>query len=793
MAATFLERADDRLAVDAVTDANEALDRLDAGTVDCVVSDYDMPGRNGIEFLEAVRETDPTLPFILFTGKGSEAVASDAISAGVTDYLQKESGTDQYTVLANRITNAVKHDRSQRLVERSENRLREIIDSLPHLLFVVDEEGTYLLANEVLATFHDTTVAALEGSNVVDVLDRQPTGQFRADIEEVFETGEPKRVSAVEIADATGEAHVFEPRLLPYDLTDDDGRAVLGIAVDVTEREDRERELERTNTVLSTLVDTLPAGVLVEDEDRNVLKANDQLFDLFGMQGTPAEAVGEDCHRLAAAVSGLFDDPEAFVAGIDDAVTGGEDVRDEALALRDGRTFARNYRRIDLTDGDGHLWMYRDVSDRTRRERRLEALNETTRELMAADTAERIAEIGVEAANDVLDLGASSIHLHDDAASGLVPVAYTDALGDLVGDPPTFTGEGSIAWRSYDRGEAFAVGDVRDASDVYNPETPLRSELYLPLGDHGILLAGATRTGAFDQDDLVVGKILAGSLAAALEQVSRTQELRDRERELARRNEQLESFASILSHDLRNPLNVATGQLELAMEECNSDSLPPIERSLDRMATLIDDLLTLAREGASVGEMEPVDLGSLTRTCWGTVETGDANLTVETERTVVADRSRLRQLVENLVRNAVEHSSTGNRTPSDDAVEHSSTGNRTPSDDAVEHSSTGNRTPSDDAVEHSSTGNQSDVTVTVGGLADGFFVADDGPGIPADEREVVFDAGYSTGLDGTGLGLQIVERVADAHGWDVSVADSADGGTRIEITGVEFEAGASLH
>lgn len=65
-----------------------------------------MPGMNGIEFLESVRAIDEDLPFILFTGKGSEEVASEAISAGVTDYLQKQSGTDQYTILANRITNA---------------------------------------------------------------------------------------------------------------------------------------------------------------------------------------------------------------------------------------------------------------------------------------------------------------------------------------------------------------------------------------------------------------------------------------------------------------------------------------------------------------------------------------------------------------------------------------------------------------------------------------------------------------------------------------------------------------
>ncbi len=77
------------------------------------MSDYELPGANGIEFLETVRESYPDLPFILFTSKGSEEVASDAISAGVSDYLQKGSGTERFSLLANRITNLVAQYRAE--------------------------------------------------------------------------------------------------------------------------------------------------------------------------------------------------------------------------------------------------------------------------------------------------------------------------------------------------------------------------------------------------------------------------------------------------------------------------------------------------------------------------------------------------------------------------------------------------------------------------------------------------------------------------------------------------------
>ncbi|GAA0724626.1 PAS domain S-box-containing protein [Halorubrum trapanicum] len=215
-------------------------------------------------------------------------------------------------------------------------------------------------------------------------------------------------------------------------------------------------------------------------------------------------------------------------------------------------------------------------------------------------------------------------------------------------------------------------------------------------------------------------------------------ERKRRERELERQNERLDEFASIVSHDLRNPLDVARGHLDLAREERDSEHLEAVGRAHDRMATLIDDLLTLAREGVDVESLEPVDLSAVAEECWAGVDTADATLRAETTQTVRADRSRLRQLLENLLRNAVSHGGSA-------------------------------------------------VTVTLGDLDDGFYVEDDGPGIPEGERDGVFEAGHTTDPDGTGFGLAIVERVAEAHGWEVAVTASAEGGARFEFTGVDVE------
>jgi len=159
-------------------------------------------------------------------------------------------------------------------------------------------------------------------------------------------------------------------------------------------------------------------------------------------------------------------------------------------------------------------------------------------------------------------------------------------------------------------------------------------------------------------------------------------------------------------------------------DEYESEETEYIENAHGRIEALITDILTLARNGDPVDETEPVVLSNFVESCWGTVDTAEATLVIETERGIRADESRLRQLVENLFRNSVEHGSTSSRTESGDAVDHGG----------------------------------EDVTITVGDLDDGFYVADDGPGIPVDEREQIFESGYSTLTDGTGFGLAIVEK-----------------------------------
>jgi PAS domain S-box-containing protein len=250
-------------------------------------------------------------------------------------------------------------------------------------------------------------------------------------------------------------------------------------------------------------------------------------------------------------------------------------------------------------------------------------------------------------------------------------------------------------------------------------------------------------------DDEAVGIVVTGRNIAD----------RRARRELERQNERLDEFASVVSHDLRGPLSVAQGYLSLAREQRDSEELAKAAEAVERLADLVDDLLALAREGQAVGETTSVDLGDAAERAWSGLD-AVGRLEVVSSPTVEADPSRLRELLENLFRSAVEHGS--------------------PELDPGDVNEIVERGEADDTGEPQMDG----VTVRIGPLpdGDGFYVADDGPGIPVEDRDRVFESGYTTSEDGTGFGLAIVRTIAEAHDWTVDVTEGRAGGVRFEVT-----------
>ena len=385
----------------------------------------------------------------------------------------------------------------------------------------------------------------------------------------------------------------------------------------------------------------------------------------------------------------------------------------------------------------GYLAWTPPAADGRGRERFVE-LHGTTRRMLTADTREAVAATAANAVENVLGFPLTTVRLYDPATERLLPTAVSAAAeASTPGTRPAYERGETVQWDAFDDGQFLVYQDIQVIDDEVD-RTGSGSMLVAPVGDHGVLTMGTREEAAISETDVELARVFAANVEAAMDRVERERTLRERERELERQNERLDRFASVLSHDLRNPLSIAGGYAEVARTEAASeaveDAVTEVQNAVERMSTLVDQTLTLAREGARVDETEPVGLPELARRLADATTGEGPRVTFESGDlpawTIQADRDRLERILDNLLRNAVEHCGR-------------------------------------------------EVTVRIGRLDDepGFYVADDGPGIPPDRREDVFEYGTSFD-DGTGLGLAIVSELTRAHGWRVTVENSREGGAR---------------
>ncbi|MES3517956.1 MAG: response regulator [Natronomonas sp.] len=447
LTATFLKRERENFEVTTKTDAEAALSYLRSNHVDAIVSDYQMPGTDGLEFLEEVREEQGLdIPFILFTAEGGETIASEAISKGVTDYLQKETGSAQYSILANRLINAVEQHHASKALRQSQQKFSKLVRNSIDVIAIVNESGC-------------------------------------------FEYISP----ACE--------HV-----LGYEQEELIGT----VAFDYMPPEDRQAAMETFFTAIEN-------------------------------------------PEMEPTIQFRFEHPE----------------------------------------------------------------------------------------------------------------------------------------------EEWTVVEARGKN-------------------------------MFD-DESINGFVVYGRDISQLEQ---------KQQELKQQNEQLEDTRQAISHDLRNPISVATGAVELYRDTGEESYLRKVESALERMDVLLDNVETLADNVSEVEKTEQVALDSIVESAWQLIETDGAELHVEDTKEFEANPRQLQRVFENLIENAIEHA-------------------------------------------------DGPVTVRVGTTDSAIYVEDDGPGIPEDRREMIFDTGYTTVDENTGFGLNVARQIVLGHGWTISATDGDDG-TRFEISGVTF-------
>ncbi|RLN01761.1 ATP-binding protein [Haloarcula sp. Atlit-7R] len=596
----------DEFTVTVCETATDALSALEDASYDCVVSEYRLPARNGIELLGAVRDRSFDLPFLLFTDDGDESVASEAISAGVTDYVTKTPLSEQTELLRQRITAAVARSREE----------SDILDRMTDAFFAVDENWEFTYANErgrriiERAMKGDGATTDLLGRNIWEVIPSLEGTEFSKRYREAMSNQEPTSFEAY-----------FEPLQTWFEVSV--YPSPTGISVyfrDITERQKHEEKLRGRERTLREIY--------------AVISRKDMDFE--------------------AKVKRLFEIGQ-HVLGTETAA---------------------------LSRIDGDRYVFEIVTDRT----------------------------GTTEAGDTVPLEATN-------CERAVIEEQTLVLADIAEDRPDL---------------AERAGYTEMGISCY---------LGTPVIVDGSVFGTFCFYGTDPRDSFSEWEVTLVELMGNW--VSYEQERERREQELTRERNRLEDFASVVSHDLRNPLSVAFGRLTLVEEEYdgNPEHIESLHRSLERMDELIDDVLALARGGHKVIDANETSLDDIITAAWDTVESSDATLErIEMDAEITGDQTRLQQLFENLFRNSVEHS--------------------------------------DDPV-----------TVRVGTLSGGrgFYVADDGPGIPEDEREQVFERGYTTSDDGTGFGLAIVSEIVDAHGGRITVAESDGGGVRFDVTGVQVD------
>jgi PAS domain S-box-containing protein len=513
--------------------------------------------------------------------------------------------------------------------------------------------------------------------------------------------------------------------------------------------------------VLTVAVDDLPAETVVDRVRTVVGRCGDAFTDLFWhaddavfvldppaddiLRANPAAAdvLGYDLDAVSSlAISDVHPDEMERFQGFVDGLDGSDVVETDELTCT-----TRAGDRIPVEVSATRIWfegqaavlaIARDVSERRSRAAVLSALNDAARDLMAAQDPAAAVDVAVTVADTELDLSLAHAHLvAGDDERRLGPVAQTSAMTDAFGALPSFEPGDGVIWEAYADGQPVFMADAAEEAETVS-DLPIRAGMVLPLGDHGVLGVADETPGAFDDADRHFASLLANLTTAALDSASREDELRRNEAELEATVDRLDAFASVVAHDLRNPLTVARGNLDADSDAIPDETFDAVSGALDRMETIIDDLLGLARSADPIEGRQACSLQQLAGDAWAGVDTVDATFEVETDAIVHGDRTRVLELLENCVRNAVEHAGD-------------------------------------------------DTHVTVGRTADGFYVADDGPGIPPEDRDAVFEYGHTTATDGTGFGLAIVDAIADAHDWTVTVTESENGGARFEFSGVDVE------
>ncbi|UPW00835.1 PAS domain S-box protein [Halorussus gelatinilyticus] len=567
-----------------------------------------------------------------------------------------------------------------------ENELDEIFGRVTDAFYALDDEWRFTHANDRAEELIDYWGEGLVGRKFWDVFEWATDSKLGEEYREAMRTQEP----------ASFELYYPDPLEAWYEIRAYPSESGLSVYFrDVTERKRRERELEESERRYRSLAEYFPNGIVtLFGPDCEYTLAAGQAFDYIPVE--PEDVENEHFREVWDEATADALEP-AFEAALD-----GEKRSVEVSYA--GREWVVHT--VPITDEGGDVFagmtMAQDVTEQTERER---YLRETKSQLEAATEAGAVGTWEWRIPEDEMVVGTSFARTFGVKPEEAIEGVSLDRFIEAIHEDDRERVERQIA-------EAVESGEEYEAEyRVWDDDDELR---------------WVVARGHVECDDEGNPVTFPGALTDVTER-------KEREQRLERQNERLESFASMLAHELRNPVTI--GQIygrQLPDDEA-PEAVEYVTEAFDRIEEMIDVMLVLTRGREAVGECKDVVLADVAREAWTEVESPETTLTVEVTAVIEADETYLRHLFRNLFENAVQHG---------------------------------------DATE-----------VRVGETETGFYVADDGSGIPEDERAAVFEAGFTTaaGEGGTGLGLAFVRELAEVYGWRCRATESESGGARFEF------------
>ena len=489
-----------------------------------------------------------------------DAVRTDGPgSTSTVEYRYRRGGTDDTwrvheATLTNRrddVGGVVASIRDMTAYHYVERELDESFRRVTDGFYALDTEWQFTYVNDRAVDLIGLERSDILGRHVFEVFPEMEGTPFQSESIEAMERQEPRTIERYyEPYDSWVEA-----RLYP---------SPTGLSVyfrDVTDRVERERQLKARTERLRAVVENVPVILYALDADGTITLAEGRGFEHL-------ESLSVDL--VDRSVFDAFDDHPEICA---DAETLLDGTPTHSTVEFEDRVFEVWGRPI-LENGtvDRAIGIAVDVTERVRYQEALNAIHEATRQLLTADSTTAACEYIVDIAADALDLE-TVVYRFDDRENELVPEACSAGLESLVGSPPRIRPTDDVAWRTFVDETAVAFDDLAAADPVHDDvrETAARSGLYVPLGEHGVLVALSPEPGRYDDDTVELTRLFSATAETALDRLDRAQRLRERERQLERQNERLERLnaANQVRQDIEQQLLRADSRAEIEQALCD--------------------------------------------------------------------------------------------------------------------------------------------------------------------------------------------------------------------------------